>query len=758
MAEVLLPARAARSLPAEITTDLLVEVLARTPFLASVHHDKLVELVKKVPLRRYEAGEKVVVQGEYGHSLFVVVKGALRVYADTEYGEHVELGELDHPSAYFGEMALLGRRRRSATVESTAPTILLELEKTRLERLDLIEGGVIETLERLSEERSIRAFVENHRFLSAVGPKGTEELVAASHVRVYERGTEVFRAGDPARHVLLVKTGVAKLIRRREQVDSVLAYFNTGDVVGLGSGEVHAASLVSMGYLEVVETPRKVFLGLKRYYPQLTERFQKDVAERIPRDQSGDLNRTMAVFIEEFIGEGAQEGLSLLTIDLDKCVRCGNCVSACDARHGHARVTRRGKKLVRRVQQDKPGEHQTILIPSSCRHCSNPECMIGCPTGAIHRRPGGEVDIKDFCIGCGSCANRCPYGNITMLPTPARMVDGVLRDKIANKCNLCAGFDEANCVHNCPTGAILRVEPTSYFEELSQVLGRGAQQGVGDAATARKREISKLLVPLLMLLVAGGLGALARSTPGPYSPWSMQGLALGAATFVAMLGAVGLAARRRLMKSRHQLGAFRLWTRVHVWLGLLSLVALFLHSNGRLGGPLTAALTALAALEVATGLFGLAFYKWLPRVITRIEGESQVEEDVREERGRVQRRVDELLEGAPEAARKLAGRMRGRVASVWSHYRAGRDREQAVVALRQWLRPRAAELADDQQRTLERIASDLVRLQEIRACLRLYGVRRGWLALHIGVTAMLMTLAVVHVVSVFWFRAGGLPT
>ncbi len=83
------------------------------------------------------------------------------------------------------------------------------------------------------------------------------------------------------------------------------------------------------------------------------------------------LGATGYMFIDNMLHAGVQEGLSLLTIDLDKCVRCGNCVRACSARHGHARVTRRGKKLVRRAQE-KGRDHQTILVPGSCRHCVNP--------------------------------------------------------------------------------------------------------------------------------------------------------------------------------------------------------------------------------------------------------------------------------------------------------------------------------------------------------------------------------------------------
>ena len=49
--------------------------------------------------------------------------------------------------------------------------------------------------------------------------------------------------------------------------------------------------------------------------------------------------------------------------------------------------------------------------------CTDPVCMIGCPTGAIHRNveEGVVVINDDTCIGCGTCANSCPYDNIRLV-------------------------------------------------------------------------------------------------------------------------------------------------------------------------------------------------------------------------------------------------------------------------------------------------------------------------------------------------------
>ena len=115
------------------------------------------------------------------------------------------------------------------------------------------------------------------------------------------------------------------------------------------------------------------------------------------------------------IETGVVDGINLLVMDMAKCIRCGNCSLACHKVHGHSRLTRRGIHIERPVKPN--GSIQNVLMPSVCMHCQDPECLTGCPTGAIARFPGGEIDIHpETCIGCGDCATQCPYNAISMIP------------------------------------------------------------------------------------------------------------------------------------------------------------------------------------------------------------------------------------------------------------------------------------------------------------------------------------------------------
>ena len=149
-------------------------------------------------------------------------------------------------------------------------------------------------------------------------------------------------------------------------------------------------------------------------------------------------------------------GRQTMVIDLNSCVRCDDCVRACANGHdGNPRFRRHGKIV------------DNWMVANACMHCADPVCMIGCPTGAIHRSmSGGMVVINDdTCIGCGTCANSCPYENISLVQisdqkgTP--IVDEATHRPImkATKCDLCSDqLGGPACVRACPHDALRRMD------------------------------------------------------------------------------------------------------------------------------------------------------------------------------------------------------------------------------------------------------------------------------------------------------------
>ncbi len=101
------------------------DVLRRSPvfeMLSQAELDVLAELCRQ---RRFAAGEVVFSEGDAGDALFVLARGDVEVVAKAPGGERV-LAVLAPPTA-FGEMSLVDREVRSATVRAKTACVALQL-------------------------------------------------------------------------------------------------------------------------------------------------------------------------------------------------------------------------------------------------------------------------------------------------------------------------------------------------------------------------------------------------------------------------------------------------------------------------------------------------------------------------------------------------------------------------------------------------------------------------------------------------------
>jgi len=122
------------------------------------------------------------------------------------------------------------------------------------------------------------------------------------------------------------------------------------------------------------------------------------------------------------------------------------------------------------------------------------------------------------------------------------------------------------------------------------------------------------------VLLAGAAGGWELAVGWKLGHWpgggSWPGLVLGAAAGAIFLfeAALGLKKTRFFRTARWTLSA-QTWMKAHIWLGLLTVPLVVLHSGGRLGGTLTTLLVAAFSMVIASGLWGLALQNLLPRML-----------------------------------------------------------------------------------------------------------------------------------------------
>ncbi|MBK5290487.1 MAG: hypothetical protein JJE04_02180 [Acidobacteriia bacterium] len=109
---------------------------------------------------------------------------------------------------------------------------------------------------------------------------------------------------------------------------------------------------------------------------------------------------------------------------------------------------------------------------------------------------------------------------------------------------------------------------------------------------------------------AGYLGYAWLSANGP-SGGSIPGLIFASAGTGLIVFECLLSLRKKYPAS--PLGRVSWWLRAHVWLGLLSLLLILMHSGFSWGHGLAALLMWLFAIITVSGIFGLVLQNWLPR-------------------------------------------------------------------------------------------------------------------------------------------------
>lgn len=751
---------AARAGEAPVTGAAYTSFLAALPFFVGVSPEDLASFANTVLVRQLPAGSDIVVQRQYGHAMFVLMSGAVRVHAIGPDDEPVVLGRLARPGDFFGEAALLGRGERTATVTAETDVQLLEIEKHRFDLLTRRYKSVREHLEGVYHARAIATYLRTHRYLSLLDDAARAELGRGAKLKMFQRGDLVTKVGDPADSVLVLKDGVVKATRQAGGAMSILAYFNTHDLVGVSDGTVRAFALEAVGQCEVIFLPRANFTMMMMKSPDVARHFGKDDMHR--RAAMANVGGTVMAAAQAFLSAGV-EVESLLVINLDRCVRCGNCVRACHARHTHTRLDRRGPIFRRRAQIDKR-VHEHIMLPSSCRHCRDPECMIGCPTGAIQRFADGDVDINDNCIGCENCARKCPYGNITMRPLEEKERPSPEITKRAIKCNLCRGYEYSNCVHECPRGAILRVDPLRYFEELALVMeaeqrdaiewSRGQAQELGLLGTKQRvRQRSTWFIPaslVLGLLAIAGIVAAAAFSGAPLRGSSAVGLPLGIGAALCLFAAASQGIRKRLRNTA--IGGLEAWTQFHMVLGAIGFFAAVAHAGFQVTGVFTTLLLVVFAVEIATGITGQIIYATVPTALTRLErhGLARLVEDLYEEETTLERSIAELLATVPQRTwRALKQRIEATAGTVHDRMNAAYDPATAVLGAKKRLEEtlRGATLSPDELAALTRVVESRCRLVDVQAQLLLHRRLKRWLIAHVATACALIVLLVFHIAT-----------
>lgn len=489
-------------------------------------------------LHRYRKGETVCVEGEFGSTAYYIVSGTVDISIqnplahlrtrpafgffgrsvarmksfltddakDKRAGAHerkfigidanvdlpmnkpiAELG----PGELFGEMTCRTFQPRSATVITREACVMVELLRVILDMLvgnrqvseaskatskvkaPTFKGTSFKTqLDEKYRQRSLETHLRSVPLFASVGDEFLAYLKEKVELVSYNQNDVICKEGEEADAFYLIRSGMVRVSQSMPGGEMVRTYLSRGDYfgeIGLLRSIKRIATCAALDAVDVVKVPAAEFSLMLEKFPGVGAQLEPVAEARMAATKSRVAPAGLG--LDDYLNQGLFEAQNLLLIDLDNCTRCDACVQACAKAHdGISRLLRDGLR------------YDHFLVATACRSCRDPLCMTQCPVGSIRRKENLEIIIEDWCIGCGKCAELCPYGNINMHPlevtkevkTEVKSANPNIPPTVkiekkksttykANTCDLCTQLSVPSCVYACPHDAAKRVDPQRFF-------------------------------------------------------------------------------------------------------------------------------------------------------------------------------------------------------------------------------------------------------------------------------------------------------
>ena len=247
------------------------------PLFSALEKEGLRALISAFEMITVPAGEEVVVQGEEGSEAYIVARGELEVRrtpeGPDEDGHVMTLARL-MSGALFGEMALLSRAPRAASVVACRPSILLVARRDALEAVAEKRPEVGIELAAHCRRRMVANLVRTSPVLIAVDPAERPALVERFETKVFEKGEKLIAEGQDTSGLHLIASGGIAIVGHEGGEPFVISTLGAGDVVGevaLVLRRKANADVVAVHPTVTLFLPREEFLTLVHDHPAILQ-------------------------------------------------------------------------------------------------------------------------------------------------------------------------------------------------------------------------------------------------------------------------------------------------------------------------------------------------------------------------------------------------------------------------------------------------------------------------------------------------------
>ncbi|MBT7936978.1 MAG: cyclic nucleotide-binding domain-containing protein, partial [Nitrospina sp.] len=266
--------------------------------------------------------------------------------------------------ALFGELAALGRTPRTATIFAETDAELLEIRWQGLREFRKYDQGWRRLIDKRYRANALNAHLRATSIFSHLNDEDLQEVADATLFETYGKfdwhltynklqaqdktqGAKdepvIVHQGAYADGILMVRGGFARVSIDRGNGQQTLTYLGAGDFYGADElfrawqGDTNVGmrvSITALGYAEMLRVPSKIVEKHLFAHWSAKRGGVREVAA-----QTSAESRRLQDFIDRTLTDGALmewavedrfvNGTQAMLINLDRCVRCDDCVRAC---------------------------------------------------------------------------------------------------------------------------------------------------------------------------------------------------------------------------------------------------------------------------------------------------------------------------------------------------------------------------------------------------------------------------------------------
>jgi cAMP-dependent protein kinase regulator len=243
------------------------------PLFSSMDERGLRAMIEIFDVRIVPRGYTLVEEASIGDEAYIVARGELDVQknAHRQGVTPIPLARLGN-GAVFGEMALLSRAPRSATVTAAVPSVVLVAHRADLDRVVERAPQVGREFAEYCRRRMLENLVRTNFIFRAASPAERPGLVERFQIRSFEAGERIVTQGGTPDGLHIIALGEVSIVHRDDGERTIMTKLGPGDVVGevaLILRRPPITDVVAHHPTVTLFLPREKFMSLAKAHPKV---------------------------------------------------------------------------------------------------------------------------------------------------------------------------------------------------------------------------------------------------------------------------------------------------------------------------------------------------------------------------------------------------------------------------------------------------------------------------------------------------------